>query len=281
MHCRFATCSRSVEGAEQPVALLLAKLGPAGIVRRLFERLVAAAARVDQEQLRGATRFTERNTRVGSLGSGRRSGSHSDLTRRTVRSPLFPRAVALGFVFGRAAAPRAICELVVVDGPDQRMGVMHGLGVGISAVLRVSSPVVSERPALVQGLERPSDICARSLAGRWVLCGLVDVVAEVQDEVEVVARRDPCVTVEEAGVELGARHDCETDVIGCVGKGLERADWRSSGRPSGSRTSNGCLVEARDIYPRGVVGNPALAVARRSIRRPSNPDRGDTPRQLL
>ena len=128
-----------------------------------------------------------------------------------------------------------------------------GLGVGITAVLRVSSPVVSERPALVQGLERPSDIRARSLAGRWVLRGLVDVVAEVQDEVEVVARRNPRVAVEEAGVELGARHDGETEVIGHVGQGLERADWRSFGARLEAVPVPPARLKARDIYPSGVV----------------------------
>src|SRR5690349_18510102 len=87
-------------------------------------------------------------------------------------------------------------------GSGSRMGSVHRLRVGIGAVLGIARPVVGQRHALVERLERPADIGAGRLRALRYLARLVDVVAQVEHEIEVVALSHPPVAVEETGVEL-------------------------------------------------------------------------------
>ena len=64
------------------------------------------------------------------------------------------------------------------------------LDVGVAVVLVVAGAVVVERHALVERVERAPDVGAGRLARRRGVRRLVDVVAEMQQEVEVVARGD-------------------------------------------------------------------------------------------
>ena len=83
---------------------------------------------------------------------------------------------------------------------------------------RYRAPVVVERLALVQRVERPADVGAGRLRlGRRVR-RLVDRVAEVEDGVEIVAFGEATEGVEEARVELGARHLAETEPGDLVGR---------------------------------------------------------------
>ena len=69
------------------------------------------------------------------------------------------------------------------------MAEVQGLHVGVAVVLAVPRAVVVERHALGERVERPADVGARRLVLRRCVRRLVDVVAEVQQEVEVVAVR--------------------------------------------------------------------------------------------
>ena len=155
--------------------------------------------------------WIERKTRSGSVMI--RAADGQPLLARLERGgpPRRPRAVALRLVLGRAVSPRAVGELVVVDRRDERVGRADGLDVGVAAVLGVAGPVVVERAALVERVERPPDVPARGLARRRRLGCLVDPVAEVEHERDVVALGQSGVGVEVARVVLGARHLAEAD----------------------------------------------------------------------
>ena len=105
--------------------------------------------------------------------------------------PLRPGAVGLLAVVLGAAGPGVVGELVVVQGLPDRVPGVQGEQVGVAAVLRVAGHVVVEGHALLERLERPADVLAGRLGAARDLAGLVDVVAQVQHEVQVVAGGDP------------------------------------------------------------------------------------------
>ena len=82
-----------------------------------------------------------------------------------------PRSVALRLVLGRAVAPGAVGELVVVDGRDERVRRAHGLDVRVAPVLGIPGPVVVEGAALV----RVARTAARCPCSRvWLAGGVCD-----------------------------------------------------------------------------------------------------------
>jgi hypothetical protein len=90
---------------------------------------------------------------------------------------------------------------------------VKSLEIEIATVLRVALAIVGQRAALVPGLERAADICPRCLRRGRRVRRLVDVVAEVQHEVDVLALSQPAIDVEVAGVELGTRDKSESGVV--------------------------------------------------------------------
>ena len=131
-----------------------------------------------------------------------------------------PGSVVLLLVLLRAAEPGVVAQLVVVDGRHHRVAAVQQGEVGVAAVEGVAAVVVLALHAVAERIHRPADVGAgRLLAGRD-LRRLVDVVAEVQHEVDVVHLGDGAVGVEEPRVVLGARDDREPH--GPVGRdGLE------------------------------------------------------------
>ena len=166
---------------------------------------------------------TVRNARLGSPGSGGRMGSHSDRARKASALRSGPWTVTLLVVVVGAVAPRAVGEFVVVERADERVRRVRGADVRVGPVLAIAPAVVVERLALVQRVERSADVGARRLRlGRRVR-GLVDRVAQVDDGVEVVALGEAAERIEEARIELGARHLAEPEAGDVVGRERPRA----------------------------------------------------------
>ena len=152
-------------------------------------------------------------TRLRSAGSGGRAGSHSQRARMAASSAL-TTVRALGVVRVGAARPGAVGELVVIEGGDHREGGVHRLDVGVAVVLGVAGAVLLEGAALPERIEVAADVGAGRLSLRGDVGSLVDVVAQVEEKVEILSLGDPRVGVEVAGVELGARADREADPLG-------------------------------------------------------------------
>jgi hypothetical protein len=89
-------------------------------------------------------------------------------------------------VLGDLVGP-VVVHLVVVPGDEPGEGGVGGLEVGIGLVLRVAVAVVLERDDLRTGVR--AHVAARDRV--FVRAVLVDVVAEVDDEVEILARHVP------------------------------------------------------------------------------------------
>ena len=105
----------------------------------------------------------------------------------------------------RAVEVRVVGELVVVPDAQHRVLAVELLQIGIAAVLRVPRSVVVRRERLVRWLVGARQI--RIVVGPGAV--LVDVVAEVDDGVDVVATRHLRVAGEEAEREVRAAHDAE------------------------------------------------------------------------
>ena len=96
---------------------------------------------------------------------------------RSGQGPCGRRIVALGPV-----APGVVAEVVVVPDGHHRMAQVQRLGIGIGTHLGQAPPVVVERHRLVRRLVPPVSVRTRLL---------VDVVAEVQDEVDLALGQRP------------------------------------------------------------------------------------------
>jgi hypothetical protein len=117
---------------------------------------------------------------------------------------------------------------------------VQGLQVPVGLVLRVPAPVVGERDHLVRGRVRPHRRPAgREVAGRV----LVEVVADVDDEVEVAALGEVPVGGEVAGLPVRARHQAEAEPVG----GRRQRRRRPRAADAGPRA-----VEAEAVPVRGV-----------------------------
>ena len=234
---------------------------------------------------------TLRKTRLRSRGVRRAGRKPLPARAHGGLSALGPRAVQSRVVGVGAPGPRPVGELVVVERRDHRQRQVKGLDVRVAAVLRVAGPVLGERPALPVGLERAADVGAGRLPRGGLVGGLVDVVAEVQEEVEVAALGDPRVGVEVAGVELRARAGREAHPLragagqgpgapGCGALALQPRSrsgsrWRARGRrrrrgPCGrartSATASPCATTSRSPGSRArrqVTGSDASSVVAR------------------
>ena len=142
------------------------------------------------------------------------------LVERAVGARPAPQVVALvGLVVLGAAPPLVVGDLVVVPGDDPGELRVRVLEVGVGLVLRVALPVVGEGHHLPRRVVRPDVHLALAVA---VLPGgvLVEVVAEVQHRVQVVAGGQAAVGAEPAGLPVGAGDDAEAEVLGQrVGRG--------------------------------------------------------------
>jgi len=120
---------------------------------------------------------------------------------------------------------------------------MHGLHVGIAVVLVVAGAVVGQGFALMQGLKGPADVGAWGLAGGRRVGGFVDVIAQVQQKMQVVAGRQGSVGVEEAGVELATGGLGEAQMA-------DARPWQGAGAPSGG----GLTLGLEAVVVEGVGG---------------------------
>jgi hypothetical protein len=165
---------------------------------RLVERLGAVAGRVAQgdrtglglvgavlarvehvEPGEGAPVDATVQPEVGTGGPRRAAQRHVLVVglvgRRAARQPLVAGHVGIGVLVGVV-----VLDLVVVPGHQERKTGMRGAQARVRLVLRVTDPIVREAADLVARLVQPR---VRGIAGT-----LVDVVAEMHDEVEVLCR---------------------------------------------------------------------------------------------
>ena len=113
--------------------------------------------------------------------------------------------------------------MVVPDG-DERMGCVHEDGVRLRLVLRMAHPVVGKTQDLVGRRMHPAESGA-GLAAPLVGTVLVEVVAEVEDEIDLIIHGDGVVGVEVAERIVGARHHREAVAVdGAEGQGARAAD---------------------------------------------------------
>ena len=119
-----------------------------------------------------------------------------------------PPALDAGGVVLRPAAPGVVGALVVVPGDDEREACGQVGQVGVALVLRVPAPVVGEADDLPGGYVPAYVDVALAQA---VLTGrvLVQVVAEVQHRVQVVAGGEVPVGAEPTGLQVGAGHHAQ------------------------------------------------------------------------
>jgi diguanylate cyclase (GGDEF)-like protein/PAS domain S-box-containing protein len=137
------------------------------------------------------------------------------------RLTVLPRTILGLVVLARTSCPRVVAELMVVQRVDEGMQGMDALHVGVEPVVGVAAPVVLEASTLVGWIHLPTDLWSDRLpvVGRV----LVDVVAEMEDEVDLLSIGDPSVSVEVAGRVLGARACREPEVLGGRGERLGSA----------------------------------------------------------
>ena len=104
-------------------------------------------------------------------------------------------AAVLFIVILCTIAPGVIAYFVVVPHRDHRMRGMHGLQIRVGLVLGMPAPIVGERNDFVRWIRQPAELFR-------VLCRvssepvIVQVIAEVNDRIEVVTVRDLAVSVE-------------------------------------------------------------------------------------
>ena len=116
------------------------------------------------------------------------------------------------------------------------------LEVGVPLVLRVPLPVVGEGHHLPCGLVGP-DVDVGGPVAVLPRGVLVDVVAEVDDRVEVVAGREVAVGGEPAGLQVGARDHAEPQPLGRRG--------RRGRRPGAAGAAGRALEEEAEEVRRG------------------------------
>lgn len=109
-----------------------------------------------------------------------------------------------GMVF-RAAAPSVVCAFVVVPDDDEGIILVQAAQVGVEFVLRMPETVVLQVQDFVEG-----KMSARIDA---VAATFVDVVAEVQDGVHVIALRQDPIGIEPAARIVGAGHHAKAQRV--------------------------------------------------------------------
>ncbi len=209
------------EPALQPGDLVVAGDLAAGVVARRHlgecaSRGGAVAAQVEHRELgEPAEREPAVDLRaVPEPGRAAQPHGHPLVVGAVGRGPTGrPGALRGGVVVLRALEPGVVGRLVVVPRADERDGAVQGLQVRVGLVERVPTAVVRERHDLVRRVGLAHDDV---LLAHGVLAGavLVDVVAEVQDDVDLLLR-EVAVGAEVAGLVVGAGHDAEAHPRGC------------------------------------------------------------------
>ena len=153
--------------------------------------------RFDCVQAREVTEAKMPAPMLGRLADARLAHWHPLVVRaQRDAAAVRPRAL-VGLVILRAAGPRVVGRLVVVPSRDQWVHCVHRQRAGVALVLRVALAVVGERHGLVARLVDPVEP-ATGVGTVAVLAVLVDVVAEVHDDVDVRVVGDRLVAVEVA-----------------------------------------------------------------------------------
>ena len=159
---------------------------------------------------------------------------------------LEPVALGGGLVVLGAGAVGVVGGLVVVPGDDERGRGVQRLEVVVALVLRVPLPVVGQRDDLVRR-HVPAHVLV-VVAGAVLARGvLVEVVAEVDHRVEVVAPREVPVGGEVPGLQVRAGHHAEAQVV--------RARGRGGGGPGAPDRAREPLVE-EPVVVRGPRAEP-------------------------
>ena len=204
---------RAVEpsSSQEPLPLLGPELRPRRVAHRgPGTRLVAARPRVDEEEV---GEVAERHAAPHPLGIGGIGAADGQpfLSARGTRSPCArPTAPCSGRCSAapsrHAPSANSWSSSVAITGCAACSPARRGrAGTGVAAC-------GSRRASRTRAAGRTAARCRRRASGSSAACSsLVDVVAEVEQEVEVVALGDARVRVEEARVELRARHHRERE----------------------------------------------------------------------
>ena len=178
---------RVAEAFGQPRALLVAEERSVGVVEGLGAVVAGLAvptdeAGVEEDQLGGVADGDgpPRLDRSSAVAAAHGQPLLPGPNRRC--HPIGPWTVGRRIVALRPVAPRVVTEVVVVPDGHHRMTEVQRLGIGIGTHLGQAPSVVVERHRLVGRLVSPVSV-------RTSL--LVDVVAEVQDEIDLALGQRP------------------------------------------------------------------------------------------
>src|SRR3546814_5508634 len=151
------------------------------------------------------------------------------------RGPAGAVVALVGLVVAGATGPGVVGDLVVIDGGDERVALVQGAQVGVGLVEGVAPSVVLEGHDLVARVVASTDVAPGAEAA------LVEVVAEVDDQVEVVALGPVPVGRGVPVLVVAARHDPHPQPVygragggGGAGAQMGRASCREQVWPDGS-----------------------------------------------
>jgi hypothetical protein len=168
---------------------------------------------------------------------------------RTARGP----GPLAGVVVLRAVAPGVVGELVVVVDGHEGILLVHGPQVAVELVPGVPQPVVRQGDDLVVRIVVSARQALETVAPALVL---VDVVAHVEDGVEVIAAGQVRVSVEVARLVVGAAHQGEAQAVhrraGCRGR-ARAPDQRTAAQVLELVVVPGIGRQARDVHLDGEV----------------------------
>ncbi len=110
-----------------------------------------------------------------------------------------------------AALPRIVGIFMVVGLGEHREGLVDALQIGVGAITRIAQAIVGEHDRLVPWLDHASGQC---LAERGISADriFVEIVADMDDEVDILALRGVRIGVEisEGQVGAGKQRQCKT-----------------------------------------------------------------------
>jgi competence protein ComEC len=230
-----------VEAREQPVALLPAQDGRVGIPRAVAQGAEPVAAGLRRPVLARVEHREVDQLAVGQAAIERhvRAARPADGPQRHVLevglvgggAPPDERLARLAVV--RVIVGVVVLDLVVVPGDDERERRVDRLQIGVGAIEGVALAVALEGHGL-----GPDDLADGVLLGRV----LVDVVAEMDDDVDILLRHVP-VGREVPVLPVLAGREREPDAVDVGGRG-----GRGAGPPDGALPRAG--AEAVPVRPR-------------------------------
>ena len=189
-------------------------------------------------------------------------------------------ALHAGGVVLRTGVPRVVGDLVVVEDRDPRVPGVGGLQIGVSLVQGVPQPVSAQvgrlggRHAIAHAGQAGRSVAVRAVAV------LVDVVADVQDQVEVLASSDAAVGTEVATGVVAAgdqRQPQGMDDALLVRRGLGAAGGTELSERLEAVPVSGVGPEVVDVHLDGVVAPGIGPHAPASDDVPKARVRGDDP----